>query len=117
MVQAFVSFKSGGVAFILAFFFGLLFFNGVGHMYIGKVRRGVGILILGWFIYAILFVFLFSSFIPIFMQLAHSNNNAIISTSNSDLFLFRNNSHGNDLSHPSFFSQSHFSVYCICYIL
>ena len=38
MVQAVVSFKSGGVDFILAFSFGLFFFNGVGHMFIGKLR-------------------------------------------------------------------------------
>ncbi|MER5175382.1 MAG: hypothetical protein ABJB76_07725 [Candidatus Nitrosocosmicus sp.] len=117
MVQAFVSFKSGGVAFILAFFFGLFFFNGVGHMYIGKVRRGVGILILGWFIYAILFVFLLSSFIPIFMQLSHSNDNATTSRSNSDLFLFRNNSHDNDLSHPSFFSFFSIPLFGVLYLL
>ncbi len=117
MVQAFVSFKSGGVVFILAFFFGLFFFNGVGHMYIGKVRRGVRILILGWFIYGILFVFLLSSFIPVFMQLSHSNNNTTTSTSNSDLFLFRNNSHNNDLSHPSFFSISLFGVLYLLYII
>ena len=53
MVQAVVPFKNGGVAFILAFFFGMFLFNGVGHMYIGKVRRGVGIMLLGWFIYAV----------------------------------------------------------------
>ncbi len=75
MVQAVVSFKSGGIACIPAIFFGLFFINGVGHMYIGKVRRGIGILILGWFIYAILFVFLLSSFIPVFLQLYYSNIN------------------------------------------
>ncbi len=117
MVQAFISFKSGGVAFILALFFGLFFFNGVGHMYIGKVRRGVGILIIGWFMYAILFVFLLSSFISVFMQSSHSNNAATTSTSNSDLFLFRNNSHSNDLSYPSFFSISLFGVLYLLYLI
>jgi hypothetical protein len=38
MVQAAVSFKSGGVGFILTFSFGLFFFDGVDHMFIGKVR-------------------------------------------------------------------------------
>jgi len=75
MVQAVISFKNGGVAFILAFFLGLFFFNGVGHMYIGKVRRGVGIMILGWIIYSILFIFLVSSFVPVFIQTYNSNNN------------------------------------------
>jgi hypothetical protein len=36
-------FKSGGIEFILAFFFGLVLFNGIGPMYIGKVRSR------GWF--------------------------------------------------------------------
>ena len=58
MVQAVVPFKNGGVAFILAFFFGMFLFNGVGHMYIGKVRRGVGIMLLGWFIYAVVLLFM-----------------------------------------------------------
>ena len=58
MVQAVIPFKNGGVAFILSFFFGLFLFNGVGHMYIGKVRRGVGIMLLGWFIYSIVLFFM-----------------------------------------------------------
>jgi hypothetical protein len=50
MVQDVVSFKSGGVAFIMAIFFGLFFFDGVGHMFIGKVKRGSdgGTMIFGW---------------------------------------------------------------------
>ena len=75
MVQAVVSFKSGGVAFILAFFFGLVFFNGVGHMFIGKVRRGIGIMILGWFINSLAFVFLLNSLVSLpFMQYYNSYN-------------------------------------------
>ena len=58
VIQAVVPFKSGGIAFILAFFFGLFLFNGIGHMYIGKVRRGVGFLLLGRLIYSILIVYL-----------------------------------------------------------
>lgn len=58
MVQAVATFKNGGVAFILGFFFGLFLFNGIGHMYIGKVRRGVGILLLGWFIYSVILSFM-----------------------------------------------------------
>jgi len=58
MVQAVIPFKNGGAAFILAFFFGMFLFNGVGHMYIGKVRRGVGIMLLGWFIYSVILFFM-----------------------------------------------------------
>jgi hypothetical protein len=87
MVQAVVSFKSGGVAFILAFFFGLVFFNGVGHMFIGKVRRGVGIMILGWFINSLAFVFLLNSFISLpFMQYYNSYNSNNQYNFNNDPF-------------------------------
>lgn len=58
MVQAIIPFKNGGAAFIIAFFFGMFLFNGVGHMYIGKVRRGVGIMLLGWFIYSMILFFM-----------------------------------------------------------
>ncbi len=75
MVQTVAPFKNGGVAFILAFFFGMFLFNGIGHMYIGKVRRGIGILILGWIIYALLFVFLLSSSIPLITHLYNMNFN------------------------------------------
>ena len=57
MVQAVVSFKSGGVAFILAFFFGLFHFNGVGHMYHWKSKKRDRSQILGWFIYSTSFYF------------------------------------------------------------
>ncbi|MBA3749391.1 MAG: hypothetical protein H0X03_00555 [Nitrosopumilus sp.] len=83
MVQAVISFKNGGVAFILAFFLGLFFFNGVGHMYIGKVRRGAGIMILGWIIYSILFIILVSTFVPVFIQTYNSNNNDLLSSDNN----------------------------------
>jgi TM2 domain-containing membrane protein YozV len=112
MVQAVVSFKRRGVAFILAFFIGLLSFNGVGHMYIGKVRRGVGIFILGGFIHSILFIMLISAFVPVFMQSYNFNNNSNDSTSNSngDLFSFGNNNYqGNDITSHSFFSISVFT--------
>lgn len=58
MVQAVATFKNGGVAFILGFFFGLFLFSGIGHMYIGKVRRGVGILLLGWLLYSVILAFM-----------------------------------------------------------
>jgi hypothetical protein len=71
MVQDVVSFKIGGVAFILAFFLAYFFFDGVDHMFIGKAKRGggVGIMIFGWFINSVAFVFLLYSFISFpFMQ-------------------------------------------------
>lgn len=82
MVQAVIPFKNGGVAFILAFFFGLFLFNGVGHMYIGKVRRGVGIMLLGWFIYAV---------ILLFMVFTVGLNIAQLSVANETMLGFDNN--------------------------
>ena len=82
MVQAVIPFKNGGVAFILAFFFGLFLFNGVGHMYIGKVRRDVGIMLLGWFIYAV---------ILLFMVFTVGLNIAQLSVANETMLGFDNN--------------------------
>jgi len=42
--------KSEGVAIVLAVLVGLLGFYGVGHMYVGRIRRGLVILFLDWFI-------------------------------------------------------------------
>jgi TM2 domain-containing membrane protein YozV len=83
VVQAVIPFKNGGVAFILAFFFGLFLFNGVGHMYIGKVRRGVGIMLLGWFIYSV---------ILLFMVFTVGLNIAQLSVANETMLGFDNNS-------------------------
>lgn len=40
--------KNPGVAAVLALVVGALLFWGVGHIYVGKVMRGIGIMILGW---------------------------------------------------------------------
>ncbi len=117
MVQVFVSFKSGGVAFILAFFFGLFLFNGVGHMYIGKVRRGIGVLILGWFVYSTLFILLLSSFIPVLMKFYHPNNNVIPVNLNTELFSFGTNTNGDNFSPSSFFSISLFGGVYFLYLI
>jgi TM2 domain-containing membrane protein YozV len=114
MVQAVVSFKSGGVAFILAFFFGLVFFNGVGHMFIGKVRRGVGLMILGWFINSLAFVFLLNSFISLpFMQYYNSYNSNNQYNFNNDPFFPQSNDDNNDPSQ----SFSHFALFGLVYFL
>lgn len=36
----------------------MFLFNGVVHMYVGKVRRGVGFMLLGWFIYSVMLLFM-----------------------------------------------------------
>jgi TM2 domain-containing membrane protein YozV len=42
--------KSEGVAIVLAVLVGLIGFYGVGHMYVGRIRRGLVILFLDWVI-------------------------------------------------------------------
>lgn len=42
--------KSEGVAIVLAVLVGILGFYGVGHMYVGRIRRGLVILFLDWVI-------------------------------------------------------------------
>ena len=51
--QIAVSYKSMGTTTILALVVGLLGFCGVGHMYVGKVGKGIGILIGSWILIAI----------------------------------------------------------------
>lgn len=38
--------KNEGTAFLLAIIFGILGFPGVGHIYIGKIKRGIGFILL-----------------------------------------------------------------------
>jgi TM2 domain-containing membrane protein YozV len=50
--------KSSGKTLVIALLAGVVFFNGIGHLYIGKIRRGIIILVIGWIlgILTILFI-------------------------------------------------------------
>ncbi|VFJ12785.1 zinc-ribbon domain-containing protein [Candidatus Nitrosocosmicus franklandus] len=50
--------KSTGAAVVIALIAGILGFNGIGHMYIGKIGRGIILLVIGWIILVLTFVFL-----------------------------------------------------------
>lgn len=45
--------KNEGTSVILAIILGLFGFLGIGHIYIGKTWRGIGLLILGWILLVI----------------------------------------------------------------
>ena len=49
-------YKSPGTAALIAFIGGLFGLPGIGHIYVGKVGKGIGILILGLVIYAFLVI-------------------------------------------------------------
>jgi hypothetical protein len=42
------NYKSEGTTFVLSLFFGLIGFMGIGHRYVGNVRRSIGLLYAGW---------------------------------------------------------------------
>ena len=46
-------YKSPGTAALIAFIGGIFGLPGIGHMYVGKVGRGIGILILGLVLYVV----------------------------------------------------------------
>ena len=49
--------KNAGTAIVIALIAGILGFNGIGHLYIGKIRKGIVILVVGWIILTITFLF------------------------------------------------------------
>jgi len=55
-------YKSPGTAALIAFIGGIFALLGLGHIYIGNVGRGIGILISGTVIYAVLVITLIFSF-------------------------------------------------------
>jgi len=46
-------YKSEGTTLVLAIVCGLIIFQGIGQMYVGKIGRGIGVLILGLFLVVI----------------------------------------------------------------
>lgn len=52
-VVAQLPYKSPGTAALIAFIGGIFALPGIGHIYVGKVGRGIGILITGLILYAI----------------------------------------------------------------
>jgi TM2 domain-containing membrane protein YozV len=50
--------KSNGTAIVIALIAGILGFNGIGHFYIGKIVRGITLLIVGWILIVMTFFFI-----------------------------------------------------------
>jgi TM2 domain-containing membrane protein YozV len=59
-VVATLPYKSPGTAALIAFIGGIFALPGIGHIYVGKVGRGIGILIFGLILYAIVIVMITS---------------------------------------------------------
>jgi glucan phosphoethanolaminetransferase (alkaline phosphatase superfamily) len=53
-------YKSPGTAALIAFIGGIFALPGIGHIYVGKVGRGIGILVLGLILYALTVISIFS---------------------------------------------------------
>jgi TM2 domain-containing membrane protein YozV len=49
-------YKSPGTAALIAFIGGIFGLPGIGHIYVGKVGKGIGILILGLILYAVIVI-------------------------------------------------------------
>lgn len=64
------SYKSEGTSLVLSLFFGLLGITGVGHRYIGNIRRSVAILYLGWALMITPLIFYFGVLTTAYQQLA-----------------------------------------------
>ena len=50
--------KNGGVAILLASLLGIFGILGIGHLYIGRIRRGIILIIVGWGIVGVSFLLL-----------------------------------------------------------
>lgn len=59
-VVAQLPYKSPGTAALIAFIGGLLGLPGIGHIYVGKLGKGIGILILGLVVYAFMIISVFT---------------------------------------------------------
>jgi len=52
--------KNPGTAAVIALVVGVVLFWGVGHIYVGKVLKGIGIMVAGWVIEGLLILSFFS---------------------------------------------------------
>jgi TM2 domain-containing membrane protein YozV len=56
ITTSFKHYKSEGITLVLSIVLGLMGLMGIGHIYVGKVKRGIIILIAGLFIWVIVFI-------------------------------------------------------------
>jgi len=63
LTVASIPFKNNGLSFLIAIIAGVFGFCGIGHIYIGKVLRGVLIMFIGWIPFGIGIIVFLSEFI------------------------------------------------------
>ncbi len=61
--------KNPGSAVLIALIAGFFGFQGIGHMYIGKTGKGIGLLIIGWVLGISMALSIIGGMIPLFMIL------------------------------------------------
>jgi TM2 domain-containing membrane protein YozV len=71
-------YKSPGTAALIAFIGGIFALPGIGHIYVGKVGKGIGILILGIVLYVVTVIMIYS--VGLVASLEQNNS---IATNNS----------------------------------
>lgn len=85
----YVPHKSPGTAALIAFIGGLIGLPGIGHMYVGKVGRGIGILILGFILYGIVAFAIFSTiFLAVPSQYESARNVPNVGPAVAFMFIF-----------------------------
>src|SRR5919112_4968759 len=61
--------KNPGTAVLIALIAGFFGFQGIGHMYIGKTGKGIGLLIIGWVLGISMVLCMIGGMIPLFIIL------------------------------------------------
>ena len=61
-------YKSEGTSLVLSLFFGMFGIMGVGHRYVGNVRRSIAILYSGWILLMVPMLFIFAIFVASYGQ-------------------------------------------------
>lgn len=61
--------KNPGTAVLIALIAGFFGFQGIGHMYIGKTGKGIGLLIIGWVLGISMALSIIGGMIPLFIIL------------------------------------------------
>lgn len=69
-------YKSPGTAALIAFIGGIFGLPGIGHMYVGKVGKGIGILILGLILYAVVIIMATAGIASLGLSTADSSGSA-----------------------------------------
>lgn len=61
--------KNPGTAVLISLIAGFFGFQGIGHMYIGKTGKGIGLLLIGWVLAISMVIFILAGIVPMFVLL------------------------------------------------